>query len=277
MTAMRRRVQFLPWTVAGRVTERQTTADDVVRTTGWVFNNETGHSLTLAEFVRSGDTEVDSFMNLFDIDHDDSRDATLVEIGCGIGRMTCAFTRRFACVIGCDLDIGFLERCREAVAQFGRPDHLRTVEVEDGRTLDLPTGSADYAFSFITLQHCVRDDALVLTSEAIRVVRPGGRVLLNFRAHGAVDVALLPLGAAARTAFRVPGIGAWLSQRRALTRFAWQANRLAPADVVAAMADAITDVEVWHNPQRSLGAEGATSRTFEGINPNHWWFVATVT
>ena len=278
MTGMRRRIEFLPWNVAGRVTERQTTADDVVRTTGWVFNNETGHSLTLAEFVAIGRHR--GRLVPGPLRHRPRRrvaDATLVEIGCGIGRMTCAFTRRFARVVACDLDAGFLERCRETVAQFGRPDHLRTVEVADGRTLDLPTDCADYAFSFITLQHCDRDDALALTSEAMRVVRPGGRVLLNYRAHGAVDALLLPLGALARGHVPHPGVGPWLSQRRALTRLAWQANRLAPERSSSAVGGRrISDVEVWHNPKRSLVAEGAADRTFEGINPNHWWLVATV-
>ena len=126
MTQMRRRIEFLPWKAAGRVTERQTSGDEVVRTTGWVFNNETGPWLTLAEFVRTGNVEVDSYLNLFEIPVEASADATLVEIGCGIGRMSAAFTRRFRTVYACDLDAGFLERCHETVAQFGRPDHLRT-------------------------------------------------------------------------------------------------------------------------------------------------------
>ena len=53
-----RRSQLIPWKVAGRVSERMATGDDVVRTTGWVFNNETGEQLTLAEFVATGDDEV---------------------------------------------------------------------------------------------------------------------------------------------------------------------------------------------------------------------------
>ena len=38
-----RRAQLIPWRVAGRVTDRQTSADEVVQATGWVFNNETRH------------------------------------------------------------------------------------------------------------------------------------------------------------------------------------------------------------------------------------------
>ena len=44
-----RRAQLIPWKTAGRVSEDQTSADDVVREIGWVFNNETGDSLDLAE------------------------------------------------------------------------------------------------------------------------------------------------------------------------------------------------------------------------------------
>ena len=40
-----RRGQFVPWRTAGRVTEQQTNADEVVQETGWVFNNETGSGL----------------------------------------------------------------------------------------------------------------------------------------------------------------------------------------------------------------------------------------
>lgn len=269
-------MQFLPWKVAGRVTERQLSGDDVVRITGWVFNNETGPSLTIAEFVRTGDEEVGSYLDLFRFAPDVPGTGTLVEIGCGIGRMTCAFTRQFRTVIAGDLDVGFLERCRGAVSEFGRSDHLRTLEVGDGRTLALASDIADCAFSYITLQHCDRDDALALTSEAVRVVKPGGRIVLNYRSHAPIDVVLLPLAAMTRGAFRVPGIGSWLSRHRTLTRLAWQANRFAPHEIIGTIRDSITDVEIWHNPRRTIHTDGATDQTFEGINPHHWWLVAKV-
>ena len=41
--------------MAGRASEDQPSADEVVRETGWVFNNETGERLTLDEFVATGD------------------------------------------------------------------------------------------------------------------------------------------------------------------------------------------------------------------------------
>ena len=191
--------------------------------------------------------------------------------------MTCAFTREFGSVIACDLDQGFLERCYETVGRFGKTERLRTLEVADGRTLDLPPNSVDVAFSYITLQHCNEDDALELASEAVRVVQAGrqGR-------------AQLPRAGGERSGRRAGRRGGPQHVPRA------QGRRLAvapanghPARLAGvappsrpghrAAAPQLTGIEVWTNPKSKLDAYGATMRTFEGVNPYHWWLVATVT
>ena len=274
---MRRRSQLVPWKVAGRVSERMVSGDDVVRETGWVFNNATGDALTLAEFVATGDDEVPAYLETFGLRGPHTQQQTLVEIGAGIGRMTCAFTREFGHVIACDLDQGFLERCHETVARFGKRDRLRTLEVADGRTLALPPNSADVAFSYITLQHCNEDDALELASEAVRVVKPGGKIALNFRGPAMSDSVVVPAGAVVRSMYRLPKVGDWLSRQRMVTRLAWQASRLHPDQVTGPLSPQLTGIEVWTNPKSKLTAYGAEMRTFEGINAHHWWLIATVT
>ena len=201
---------------------------------------------------------------------------TLVEIGAGIGRMTCAFTREFGSVIACDLDDGFLERCYETVGRFGKVDRLRTVHVADGRTLDLPDDCSDLAFSYITLQHCRLDDALALAAEAVRVVHPGGRVALNFRAPAASDVVVVPVGAAVRASFHIPSLGDRLARTRGLARLAWQVSRLHPDQVIGPLRHSLTGIEVWTNPRNHVTGYGATHHTFYGINKHHWWLIATV-
>lgn len=274
----RRRLQQVPWKAAGRTSEVQANADDVIREVGWVFNNTTGERLTLGEFVGTGDEEVGSYMQLFSLgsEHDEQR--TLLEIGAGIGRMTAAFTQRFGVVIACDLDAAFLERCRQTVAEFGRVGRLKTSHVADGRTLDLPDAVADVTFSYITLQHCAHEDALALVGEAVRVTRPGGQVALNFRAWTSADAVLVPLGGAMRAAWRLPKIGAWLAQRRLATRLGWQANRLGPDEVLAYLAALpypSTEVAVYTSPRRSAPRQAdVTVSTFEGIHRSHWWLVA---
>ena len=131
------RRNHVPWRAAGTTTELKRSADEVVRETGWVFNNVTGSDLSLAEFVETGNHETLAYLTAFGLD-DQLASQTLVEIGAGIGRMTASFTRLFGRVVACDLDAAFLERCRETVAQFGRPERLQTSRVADGRTIALP-------------------------------------------------------------------------------------------------------------------------------------------
>ena len=278
---MPRRSELVPWRAAGQTSERQASGDDVVRTTGWLFNNETGSELTLDQFVASGDSEVPAYLTVFglrepDADGRTNDDKTLVEIGSGIGRMTCAFTREYGSVVACDLDAGFLERCLETVARFGKVDRLRTSQVADGHTIDLPSDSTDVAFSYITLQHCDPDDAQALTAEAVRITRPGGKVVLNYRARSTQDLILLPLGGVTRAMFRIPKFGPWLSQRRLAARLGWQANRLQPDELIGPLSPRLSDIQIWRNPKSTVVGHGADSREFDGINPHHYWLVATV-
>ena len=274
---MPRRKHHVPWAAAGSASENEHSADDVVRETGWVFNNQTGSTLNLAEFVSTGDHEVGAFLQAFELTPAGDAPTTLIEIGSGIGRMTAAFSRPFSRVIACDLDAAFLERCRETVALFGHPERLQTVHVEDGHTLHIDGGVADVTFSYITLQHCQHDDALALTREAIRVTKPGGKIALNYRTWIPRDAIVFPAGQVVRALWKVPGIGKVLARRRSLTRLGWQANRLAPAEVVNAVGDLLSGVQLFRSPLRkSFAVAGTTDAQFEGVNRSHWWLVATV-
>ncbi|MCE9621801.1 MAG: class I SAM-dependent methyltransferase [Actinomycetia bacterium] len=274
---MPRRRQHVPWIAAGSASESEHSADDVVRGTGWVFNNRTGDQLSLAKFVNTGDHETIAYLQAFDLLTDASAKETIVEVGSGIGRMTASFTRMFSKVVACDLDAAFLERCRETVAQFGKPERLQTSHVVDGRTLGLPDKSADLVFSYITLQHCHRDDALALARESVRVTRSGGHIALNFRTWVLQDIVLWPAGKLVRASWRLPRVGKKIAQRRLPARLGWQANRLSPPEVLAALGDSLEAVSIFRGPaRRGFGVTGTTDRTFEGVHRSHWWLVAAV-
>ena len=271
------RRNHVPWRAAGTTSEQQSSADDVVREAGWVFNNRTGRDLNLAEFVESGNHETLAYLTVFGLDDGRLASQTLVEIGSGIGRMTASFSRLFARVIACDLDAAFLERCRETVAQFGRPERLQTSHVADGRSLALADGAADLTFSYITLQHCHRGDALALVDEAVRVTRGGGHVALNFRTWTVRDAALWPAGKVVRGLWRVPRLGPAIARHRSVVRFGWQANRLAPSEVLSAVGERLSEVQIVRSPKRrSFAIEGTSDQAFEGVHRSHWWLVARV-
>jgi SAM-dependent methyltransferase len=278
-----RRPVLSPWRTAGAHAAEGSVAD-TARDVGWVFNNETDQPLT--EFVQSGWVEAVTYGQAFGLftDHDSER--AMVEIGSGIGRMTAPFSQRFGTVIACDVDEAFLERCRETVAGFGGPGRLDTAHVADGAHLPLPDDSADAAFSYITFQHCSREGALSLATEAARVVRPGGRIALNFRSWVLKDLALVPAGVAVRFVWRVFPRARWL-RGRTLTRLGWQANRLGPRTVLAHLAAAAPSVhnvelvEHAHRPwwRRWLPSwQGCrTGARLDWIDRSHWWLVADVT
>lgn len=274
-----RRPQGVPWRSAGLRTE-SLTADESVRSTGWVFDNKTG-DVSLESFTTGGDNEVRRYLTLFGMGDDVTPALSMVEIGSGIGRMTAGFSKRFGVVHAADVDAAFLERCRETVFHHGQPTALRTVHVADGRTLDIETGAVDFAFSYITLQHCSSSDALSLVNEALRVTKSGGNIALNFRTWTVLDTALVPLGGLVRVLWRIPKAAKYMARIRVLTRLGWQANRLSPDEVLASIGTdligtRLRDVTVVHSPRRRLrvSAEGVRLRAVRRVHPSHWWLVA---
>ena len=276
-----KRAHHLPWRRAGNLADNNLSADDVVRETGWVFNNETGNDLTLKEFVDTGDKEVQLYIRLLELGDIKFESSVLLEIGSGIGRMTSAFTNRCEKVIAADVDSAFLERCRQTVARFGRIDRLTTLHVANGKTLALNDNTVDLAFSYITLQHCQPNDALELVNQAIRVTRSGGTVVLNFRTWVLSDVLLVPLGIAMRSLWKVSIVGPRLARWRWSTRFGWQANRLKPDTVLAKVAPQLSDIKIFYSKKRTLkvlttGKNQIKVIPTNRINPSHWWLVAQV-
>jgi hypothetical protein len=130
-------------------------------------------------------------------------------------------------------------------------------------------------FSYITLQHCKRDDALGLVREALRIVKPGGRIALNFRTWTWQDALLVPAGVLVRAIWRVaPRLA---KAPRLVTRFGWQANRLAPADVLAVVRQQMPSarlVEVYQaDRRRGTLKSPVPAKRLVGPHPSHWWLV----
>jgi hypothetical protein len=76
----------------------------------------------------------------------------------------------------------------------------------------------------------------------------------------------------------MPALGQALARHRLTARVGWQANRLAPAEVLRAVGGNLTDAVVVRSPDRApFGVAGTTESTFEGVHRSHWWLVAKVT
>lgn len=114
----------------------------------------------------------------------------VADIGCGEGYLTIEASRFAKRVVGIDRSEAVLERARALADRLARRSHgdggLRVENVEWTRgeleNLPLDDASVDVALLSQALHHAA--DPRIALAEAVRIVRPGGRVLLlELRRH----------------------------------------------------------------------------------------------
>lgn len=111
-------------------------------------------------------------------------DLRMLEIGCGVGRMTCMLSRIFAHVTGVDISEEMVRQARQNTADLINVD----LKVGDGCTLTgLPDGAYDFAFSFIVFQHIPSYSVMAsYCREVFRVLKPRG--LFKFQVQGHTEL-----------------------------------------------------------------------------------------
>ena len=99
-------------------------------------------------------------------------DDRVLEIGCGIGRMTRAIAARAGSVVGLDVSAEMVARGRRNLAGLGNVELL----VGSGRDLGVVAdASVDVVYSFIVFQHIPDPEVTCgYVREIGRVLRPGG-------------------------------------------------------------------------------------------------------
>jgi SAM-dependent methyltransferase len=102
----------------------------------------------------------------------------MLEVGCGVGRVTRSFARRFAKVTALDISTEMLERGRKLNKDF---HNIFWVQGNGPTFKDIPSNSLDFVFSYLVLQH-FPTQVLVLqcVREMVRVLKPGGVFLFQF-------------------------------------------------------------------------------------------------
>lgn len=103
---------------------------------------------------------------------------TMLEIGCGLGRLTQFLSMHFKEVIGVDISEEMLTQAR---LRMGKHPNVKLL-VGNGQQLDVSDMSVDFVFSFIVFQH-MPDVATVRSNliEAARVLKPGGVAKIQLR------------------------------------------------------------------------------------------------
>jgi SAM-dependent methyltransferase len=104
----------------------------------------------------------------------------MLEIGCGIGRMTHGFAQLFGEVHAIDVSGEMIRQAREHLGEF---DNVHLYETSGVDLSPFANDSMDFCFSFIVFQH-IPDKAVIFNyiREAGRVLRPRG--IFHFQVNG---------------------------------------------------------------------------------------------
>jgi SAM-dependent methyltransferase len=102
----------------------------------------------------------------------------MLELGCGAGRMTRSFAKRFSFVYAFDISGEMLEHARTL---FPEAINVNWILGNGTDLSSLDNDSVDSAFSYIVLQHMPEPEfAFRYIREMLRVLRPGGVYLFQF-------------------------------------------------------------------------------------------------
>ncbi|GAA2814359.1 class I SAM-dependent methyltransferase [Crossiella cryophila] len=103
----------------------------------------------------------------------------VLDFGCGLGRLSNALAETGLDVVGVDIAPSMVEQAR-TMARF--PERTEFVAY-DGRALPFEDASFDGALSLIVLQHIPPLPKVASLLELVRVVRPGGLLVLQLPSH----------------------------------------------------------------------------------------------
>lgn len=200
----------------------------------------------LERFLATGEADVTRYIGLLrDAGHIGSFGSVL-DFGCGVGRLSLAWGRRADAVTGVDIAATMIERGRLIVAAA---PNVRLLVNEGVDLRQFPDDTFDLAFSHICLQHMPWLLAARYIAEFGRVTAPGGFVAFQLPSRGPEGISTrrrivdaLPAGV--RTRYR-----RW----RRGTAAVFDMYYTDPADVVAVARDASLDLR-HHELDDSAGA-----------------------
>jgi SAM-dependent methyltransferase len=209
----------LVWGQAMRRVSRTTAAEfwDAAARDDAAWYVATGHTATDPAFFAQGAVETDRYLAFCGAAVRPTD--TVLEIGCGVGRMTHRLAELAARVITTDVSREMLDRAAKNLIATPNVDYV--LVAGDG-SLPVPDAAVDLVFSYITLQHVPsRDAQLRYLRESLRVLRTGGALAVQVRASGVLARAQDWAG---HTAHFIRG--------RPTFHPAWRGATLSPADIL---------------------------------------------
>lgn len=187
----------------------------------------------------------------------------VLDFGCGAGRLCDALASHAAEVVGVDIAESMVEEARRINRH---PDRVSFVHY-DGRVLPFADASFDSVVSLISIQHSPPEVQLACLVELLRVVRPGGALVLQIPSRPARPAPLEPEAMRARirivTAPPELGVGQFARLTAEVTN---SGARPWPVDRLIRLGNhwlAGTEAARWNDGRTDLPCEVAPGQSVE--------------
>jgi ubiquinone/menaquinone biosynthesis C-methylase UbiE len=130
----------------------------------------------LESFLQTGDRQVAQVLQQIKRFGHPPRQETVLDFGCGVGRLARAFQSHFERYVGLDISDPLIAKAREV--NVGLPHATFAVSASDA--LNWEDDSFDLVYAWAVLQHIAdRALALRLVAEFVRVLRPEGLLVFS--------------------------------------------------------------------------------------------------
>lgn len=161
---------------------------------GFVSHLQEGATWDIQEFHLAGIRFVDRMVNRFeDYGNVELSCASILEIGCGVGRFVKPLACRFKYVCGVDISEEMIKVAEDNCSCLPNV----TLIVNDGTSLkELVDNSFDYCVGAGVFQHITHIEVIIgYIQEAIRVLKPGGVFLFQFEGNKTEPIGRGAIGA----------------------------------------------------------------------------------
>jgi len=161
---------------------------------GFISHLQPGQEWNQAEFHLTGIRFVNRMCDRFsDYGKVELSQASVLEIGCGVGRFLKPLACRFKKVHGVDIS----EEMLHNAAKYCECLPNITLQLNDGRTLkNISNNSFDYCVSAGVFQHITDIDVIIsYIKEALRILKPGGLFLFQFEGNRTERIGSQQVGA----------------------------------------------------------------------------------
>lgn len=142
----------------------------------WAIYNKSGSNISIEEFFKTGEREIDNVRRYLLSRKVSVKKSMALDFGCGMGRLTQAFSKMFNKVYGVDISKSMIELANKYNKY---PKKCKYILNDKDNLSVFRNNTFDFVYTNIVLQHMKPKYALAYIKEFLRILRPEGILLFQ--------------------------------------------------------------------------------------------------